>query len=368
MHVLMTCDAVGGVWTYTRELVCGLLQRGHRVSLVSFGAAPRDHQLTWMQGLSGFKFWATDFPLEWTQDCSIGIAASMEYIERTIPAIQPDVLHSNQYCYGALRCSIPKIVVAHSDVLSWWSEVHGNSAPETPWLAWYRDVVAKGLAHADVVVAPSRWMLDAINQHYVPSVSAIVIYNGRDPSLFSSSLSKTNCVLSAGRAWDEGKQISLLLARRQCVPVHIAGQRQHPDRTDQWALPPGGADENVTFLGSQSEEEMLREYACSSLYAVTSRYEPFGLAAVEAALSKCVLVVNDIPVFRELWGECAVYFRRNDPDALADAIRTLSENSELRKDYAQRAWQQARHRFDSHRMVAEYEALYRQVACSGLAA
>ena len=367
MHVLMTCDAVGGVWTYTRELVCGLLQRGHRVSLVSFGPAPEDHQLLWMQGLSQLDFWATDFPLEWAQCSSDGVAASMKYMERTIRAIQPDLLHSNQYCYGALPSSIPKIVVAHSDVLSWWSEVHGSPAPETPWLAWYRDVVTQGLAHADFVVAPSQWMLNAIRRHYGPPACAAVIHNGRNASLFSTSLSKANRVLCSGRVWDEGKQVSLLLARRHSVPVHIAGPCQHPDRREE-PMHTDGTNGSVTFLGSLSEESMKREYAQSSIYAVTSRYEPFGLAAVEAALSNCALVVNDLPVFRELWGESAMYFSRNDPDALADAIRTLSENSELRQDYAQRGRQRARDRFDSRQMVSEYEALYRQVVCTGAVA
>ncbi len=40
MHVLVTADTVGGVWTYTRELVTGLAARGIRVTLVSFGGIP----------------------------------------------------------------------------------------------------------------------------------------------------------------------------------------------------------------------------------------------------------------------------------------------------------------------------------------
>ena len=44
MHVLITADTVGGVWTYTRELACGLLHRGHRVTLVSFGRIPSPAQ------------------------------------------------------------------------------------------------------------------------------------------------------------------------------------------------------------------------------------------------------------------------------------------------------------------------------------
>src|SRR5438874_943499 len=162
MHVLMTCDPLGGVWTYTRELVSGLIRRGHQVSLVSFGGLPEDHQLLWMRDLHGLQYYATDFPLEWMQDPSAGVAASMKYLERIIWSVKPDVLHSNQYCYGAIPCSIPKIVVAHSDVLSWWEEVHGDPAPDNDWLSWYRYTVTAGLADADVVIAPSQWMLETL--------------------------------------------------------------------------------------------------------------------------------------------------------------------------------------------------------------
>ncbi len=40
MHVLVTTDTLSGVWTYTRELVTGLISRGARVTLVSFGDIP----------------------------------------------------------------------------------------------------------------------------------------------------------------------------------------------------------------------------------------------------------------------------------------------------------------------------------------
>jgi len=37
-------------------------------------------------------------------------------------------------------------------------------------------------------------------------------------------------------------------------------------------------------------------------------YEPFGLAPLEAALSRCAIVANDIPSLREVWGSAAMYF------------------------------------------------------------
>jgi glycosyltransferase involved in cell wall biosynthesis len=368
MHVLITSDVVGGVWTYTRELVTGLVRRGHRVSLVSFGRLPQEHQLAWMHGLPQLEYYATDFPLEWMQDSASGISASVVYLERLIHSIKPDLLHTNQYRYGALNCLIPRIVVAHSDVLSWWTEVHGNAPPETGWLLWYRDLVSAGLANADVVVAPSRWMADALGKHYPVPCKVSVIYNGRDPALFQPFASKRASALTVGRAWDEAKQVSLLLARSQCIPVHIVGPNEHPGQLDGSRKQITTPDSNVTLTGECSEEVLSALYAASSIYAITSRYEPFGLAPLEAALSRCALVANDIPTFRELWGDDALYFRRNDPDALAHAIQVLNENADARNDYAEKAWRRAVTRFDSKRMVSQYEALYSDGAYHGAAA
>ena len=44
MHVLMTADTVGGVWTYAQELVTALVHRGVRVTLVSLGEMPGPEQ------------------------------------------------------------------------------------------------------------------------------------------------------------------------------------------------------------------------------------------------------------------------------------------------------------------------------------
>ena len=40
--------------------------------------------------------------------------------------VQPDLLHLNQYCYGDLAPGVPRVVVAHSDIVSWWVGVHGR--------------------------------------------------------------------------------------------------------------------------------------------------------------------------------------------------------------------------------------------------
>ena len=357
MHVLITADTVGGVWTYTRELTCGLVARGHRVTLVSFGRIPAPGQAFWVHR-NNLDYRPTAFPLEWMEDAQDGIARSIEYLTGIIEETRPDILHFSQFCYGALPQSLPKVVVAHSDVVSWWNAVHGDEPARSAWLEWYRDIVSRGLSGADAVVAPSRWMLDTLRGFYELPLRCSVIYNGRSEGLFRASDAKSDCVLSVGRIWDEAKQIRLLLERRHNVPVKIAGAIHHPGRdgSDGWKLQLPG---DFRFCGEQGEDQMRELYADSATYVATSRYEPFGLAPVEAALSRCALIVNDIPVFHELWGDTAFYFDRNDADSLARAIRLLSEFSSLRQLLGDLAYERARSQFDSARMTTQYENLYR---------
>jgi len=306
--------------------------------------------------MKNLAYYPTSFPLEWMQDSEFSIAESAKYLGEIIAAAHPDILHFNQFCYGALECGTPKVVVAHSDVLSWWKAVHGDPLPQSPWFGWYRDVVSKGVAGADAIIAPSRWMLDTLRENYGLSSQRVkVVHNGRNVDLFEPSGYKANCVLSVGRLWDEAKQIKFLLDRTHSVPVRIAGALQHPDNGESFSLDPST---NTTFCGEQDEAQLRALYSESSIYVATSRYEPFGLAPVEAALSGCALIANDISTFHELWDDAAVYFKHNDADSLAETIRLLLENHSLQSEYAQRACERARRLFTVQRMVSEYEDLY----------
>jgi len=244
-------------------------------------------------------------------------------------------------------------------VLSWWSSVHGEPAPRNDWLDSYRSLVSAGLAGADFVIAPSRWMLDALQQNYPVKARSQVIYNARDSALFDPNRSKRDCVLTVGRLWDDGKQPALLLRKRHPLPVYVVGQQECGHRKFQGASSsvPGA----VTVCGEQSESELREFYAQCSTYAATSRYEPFGLAPLEAALSRCALVANDIGVFHELWGDAALFFERNDPESLARIIAQLASGPALRAEYADRAYECARAKFTTTSMIDQYEQVYREL-------
>jgi glycogen(starch) synthase len=356
MHVLMTSDTVGGVWTYTQELVSGLVRQGIRVTLVSLGALPRPEQTEWIENLPALDYRPTSYRLEWMQSSEKDVEESREYLEAVIREVRPDLLHFNQYCYGTVSPELPRIVVAHSDVVSWWVAVHGEQPADSQWMRWYRDTVSSGLIRADIVVAPSQWMLNTIRTYYIRPRFGVVIHNGRDPAFFVSNVPKENRVLSVGRLWDAGKQVSLLLHQNQSAPVCIVGSQKEPgDINGRSAMEMA---HGVTLLGEQSQRQLRDLYGGASIYAATSRYEPFGLAAVEAALSRCALIVNDVPVFRELWGESAYYFRQNDGKDLSRSIRSLSSDPELRQRYANSAYERACQSFTAEWMIEQYKSLY----------
>jgi len=359
MHVLITSDTVGGVWTYTRELVAGLASRGHKITLVSFGKLPSPDQTLWLRSLATVDYRPTEYRLEWMEVAERDIEESRRYLDLLVREIQPDVLHFSQYCYGDIDADVPRIVVAHSDIVSWWVGVHNCEPDNAPWMRRYRERVTNGLRGADLVVAPSQWMLDAVARHYLPLERAAVIYNGRSPELFAPDQRKTDFALSVGRIWDEGKYVSLLLQAAQPLETKIVGWTREPgqEAKDLPACPP-----NVELLGPRSQDELRSLYAQASIYVATSRYEPFGLSPLEAAFSSCALVMNDIPVFHELWGDAATYFRKGDPAELSRALIELRGDPELRDQLASKAFLRACQRFTAARMVAEYESAYHQVA------
>jgi glycogen synthase len=365
MHVLVTADTIGGVWTYARELVAGLVRRGLRVTLVSFGEIPTPPQTAWMDGLHGLDFRPTAFRLEWMQEAPEDVDASSDYLKKIIDEVRPDVLHLNQFCYGALPVDIPKIVVAHSDVVSWWAAVHHDDPPDSAWMRWYRTTVMAGLAAANTVVAPTRWMLEALSKHYLRPQNGLVIYNGRSPNLFNPHVSKEDLVLTVGRLWDGAKQASLLAETDQVIPVWIVGTEKHPDAAvGGEAGLRAAAEKKVFFQGLQSEAQLRYHFSRASIYAATSRYEPFGLAPLEAALSRCALVMNDIPSLHEVWGESARYFRADDSQSLKAEIERLHFDRELRLTYANLAYNRARQRYTAERMVDDYVRLYQETTSS----
>ncbi len=364
MHVLVTADTVSGSWTYTRELVTGLVTRGVRVTLVSFGEIPLPEQTSWMDLLHGLEYRPTAFRLEWMDEAPKDLLESSQFLASLVREVRPDILHLHQFCHGNLPVNVPRIVMAHGDIVSWTQAVQGCTPRPTRWLEWYRDTIVGGIAAADAIVAPSAWMLDSICYNYTPPRRGVVIYPGRNPIFFNPYVSKDDSVLSVGRLLDAGKQVFLLTQHSQPFSVCIVGAEQTvplprvPIRADVKVA----TDQScVAIRGPQTEAQLRALYSRAAVYAATARYEPLGMATLDAAFSRCAIVANDIPAFREVWGDAALYFRTNDARSLADTLQQLDSDRGLRHAYSDRAYTRARERFTAKRMIDDYLNLYRSL-------
>jgi len=368
VHVLVTADTMSGSWTYTRELVTGLVTRSIRVTLVTFGEIPLPEQTAWMDLLHGLEYRPTAFRLEWMDDAPNDLPESSEFLVNLVNEVQPDLLHLHQFCHGNLAVDVPRVVMAHGDLISWTEAVQGCTPSPTRWLKWYRDTIIRGLASADAVVAPSACMLDTLISTYGRPRRASIIYPGRNPIFFNPYVSKDDSVLSVGRLLDAGKQVFLLTQHAQPFSVCIVGAEQTvplpriPIRADVKV----STDQScVAIRGPQTEAQLRALYSRAAVYAATARYEPLGIPALEAAFSRCAIVANDIPTFREFWGDAALYFRTNDARSLAETLRQLDADRVLRHTYADRAYTRARDRFTTKRMIDDYLDLYRSLVSAG---
>jgi glycosyltransferase involved in cell wall biosynthesis len=277
------------------------------------------------------------------------VQAAGDWLLELEARLAPDIVHLNQFAFGALGFRAPKLVVAHSCVLSWWRAVHGEMAP-AEWDEYHR-VVSRGLAGAGLVVAPTHAMLASLAGNYGQRPRGVVIANGRDTSQFQPG-PKREVVFAAGRLWDEAKNLVALDAAAEHLPwpVRVAGSCIAPHGT---AIRPRFAH----AVGELGAHDVAREMATAAIYALPARYEPFGLSILEAALSGCALVLGDIASLRETWGHSAVYVPPDDAGALRiGLLRLIGDPSE--RDRLGRAARRRALQFHPQRMAQGYLRAY----------
>lgn len=80
-----------------------------------------------------------------------------------------------------------------------------------------------------------------------------------------------------------------------------------------------------------TDESLMWLYQNAMLFVYPSFYEGFGLPLLEAMVSGCPVVASNVPVFKEVCQDAAVYFDPHDANQLALAIEGLSSDELMRK-------------------------------------
>jgi len=345
----MTADTVGGVWTYAVELSRAFGAAGIEVVLATMGRVGTPEQGDEMGALPNVHLFESEFRLPWMDHPWDDVGRAGAWLLDLAEELEPDVIHLNEPVYGALPWPRPTVAVAHSCVLSWWESVWHRTAP--PQWDQYARAMREGLQAADQVVAPSTWMLNAVRRLYDVRRGQ-VIPNGRASQGLTPE-PKGTIIFAAGRLWDEAKNLMALeqIAEGVSWPIYIAGDIQHPSRTEPVET------KHCRLLGRLSTEDVASWLRRAGIYAFPAKYEPFGLSVLEAALAGCALVLSDLPSLRERWDGAAVFVEPDEHPVLQLAVESLIADSGLRHTLAMRARRRALD-FTPERMARGYLALY----------
>ena len=309
-RLLVTTDAVGGVWRYAVDLAGGLAARGMGTVLAVLGPPASAAQRAEAETVPNLHLVQTGLPLDWTADGPADLAHATSRLAALAALTGVSAVHLHAPALtGAVRWPVPVVAVAHSCVGTWWRAVRGGPMPDD--LQWRADATAAGLRTAAAVIAPTAAHAAAVQAVYGPS-RMHVVHNGRDPSPLPN-LPRGRAVLTAGRLWDDGKGVAELdrAAAGLDAPVRAAGPTRGPNGAAR-------TFDHLDLLGTLDQPGMAAAYAGASVFASTARYEPFGLAVLEAAQAGMALVLSDLPGFRELWDGAALFVA--DPSALQPAL------------------------------------------------
>jgi glycosyltransferase involved in cell wall biosynthesis len=351
LRILITADAVGGVWQYSLDLARGLSRLGHETVLALMGPAATDEQIKAAIEVPGLRLVDTGLALDWLAEDEASLVRAAQAIADLAAETGADIVQLNTPALAALAdFPCPAIAVVHSCVATWWEAVQGSELPAD--FAWRTDLVARGLEAARAVVTPTAAFGEAVKRRYRLKKGPRTVHNGRSPLTLPIG-APHDFVFTAGRLWDEGKNLGLLdaAAGRIGVPVRAAGPLAGPN----------GARvifDNIHCLGNLDEEELGRWLSARPVFVSAALYEPFGLAVLEAASAGCPLVLADIPTFRELWDEVAIFVDPRDEEGFARAIGDLV-GDDFERAVLGRAAKERAARYTPDAMAAQMASLYR---------
>jgi glycosyltransferase involved in cell wall biosynthesis len=341
----MTLDALGGVWRYGMDLAAGLADLGYDFVFAGLGPSPSSHQLAEAERL-GEIVWL-DAPLDWTTEDEKALDRIPALLAELVASEGIDLVHLNLPSQAAgLDLPVPVLTVSHSCVVTWFAAMRGGGLP-SGW-QWQQRRNRAGFDAADAVIAPSRSHAAMLRASYGPIAGLTVVYNAS--GLMPEAADKQDYAFAAGRWWDEGKNGALLDAAAPAIawPVIMAGADRGPSGQHL-------AIHNAEHLGELPHAKVACLLSRAGIAVSPSLYEPFGLSVLEAARAGAALVLSDIPIYRELWQDTALFADPHDAKALAEAVNRLAGDAGLRR----RLVTKARARSADFSLAAQAEAMDR---------
>ncbi|WP_404926681.1 glycosyltransferase family 4 protein [Mesorhizobium sp. ORM16] len=350
-RILMTVDAVGGVWRYALDLAREFVDGGDSVLLAGLGPEPSTQQAEEARSLATLTWLNT--PPDWMTRNASDLDALPRELHAPIRDHAIDLVHLNAPTQAVgLDAPCPVVVVSHSCVVTWFHAVKGQ-AVDSAW-DWQKQRNRRGFDRADAVIAPSHSHAAMLETCYGQIARLNVVANGARP--IAKAEKRQPLVFAAARWWDEAKNATVIDQAASITqwPVFAAGSTLGPDGQR-------AGFSHAVALGALPHDEMRSLMARAGIFVSPSLYEPFGLATLEAAMSATPLVLSDIATYRELWDGAALFYDARDPHDLAACINRLSADAQHRRELGRAALRRSR-RFSLARQATAMRDVYDKAA------
>ena len=91
--------------------------------------------------------------------------------------------------------------------------------------------------------------------------------------------------------------------------------------------------QNAKFIGYVSDEELMALYRHANVFVYPSLYEGFGIPPLEAMMCGCPVVVSDIEVFREVYGDSVEYCGCHNPVQWVEVLTKFVYKKNMLSDF-----------------------------------
>lgn len=184
----------------------------------------------------------------------------------------------------------------------------------------------------------------------VPRLFHEGIHSGETDILTKLSIAKNNFCLYVGDITWNKNIINLAKALKQTNLKCVFAGKSFLDKTNldhrekddfRTFLKIVENDDRFIFTGYISDEDLITLYKNTRLNVLPSYDEGFGLSYLESAIYGTPSVLSDIPVFKEIAQDSAVFAHAEDPQDIAKKLEILFDDDALHIEISEKARKRA---------------------------
>lgn len=275
-----------------------------------------------------------------------------------------DVLHATFNTIGrGVPC--PSVVTVHD--LMWLDRPHWCA--RSPWLPfkylYYRDGILRALARAERLIAISHATADTIRKRIPDPERVRVIHHGVDPRFMPGPADLTTLArlgirnrffLVVGQNAPfknhDAVRAAFFAAALPADVELVVVERLYENKR--------APDERVHVIPSVTDAELIALYRSTLALVQFSRWEGFGLPALEAAGCGAPVIASAIPALDEVLGDAALRVPLS-VRALARALERVAREPSLRRELGHKSVERAA-RFSWQQSAAAHLEVYRDAA------